>query len=380
MSKTLHQFGWVLFDELEQVAVRRGGFASLKWVEQELLEAQRGLEELGETSAGPTVARRATDALALAARTAEAVDQFGQIMRDRVKMARDVQKMVDALDQTASLPLQHAESCQKAPEALKQSKKIIQEEIKKVTRGTAVPRLADLTSALRTVVGEFATVNEAFQCIAHEKKRFVVDRGGRVAKQPAASRYEIYEVVETAARKSALLMETVGLAFSGGGIRSATFNLGFLQGAARLGLLKHFDYLSTVSGGGYIGAWFAAWVLREGGCEPEPPTDVAVKMRLTSQSLENVQKQLCSSRARQAEAVRGWVPPAKTRECREATVPRHPQNQWRKSPSQFIISAPTATTSPPNSVCRQSTRGQWFRFTCATFSSTISSCCRSCWP
>ena len=60
-------------------------------------------------------------------------------------------------------------------------------------------------------------------------------------------------------------MGTVGLAFSGGGIRSATFNLGFLQGAAALGLLKQFDYLSTVSGGGYIGTWFAAWVLREGG-------------------------------------------------------------------------------------------------------------------
>jgi hypothetical protein len=47
-----------------------------------------------------------------------------------------------------------------------------------------------------------------------------------------------------------------GVAFSGGGIRSATFNLGVLQGLAELGLLKYADYLSTVSGGGYIGAWF----------------------------------------------------------------------------------------------------------------------------
>jgi predicted acylesterase/phospholipase RssA len=47
----------------------------------------------------------------------------------------------------------------------------------------------------------------------------------------------------------------VGLAFSGGGIRSATFNLGVLQGFAKLGLLPMFDYLSTVSGGGYIGGW-----------------------------------------------------------------------------------------------------------------------------
>ncbi len=55
----------------------------------------------------------------------------------------------------------------------------------------------------------------------------------------------------------------VGLAFSGGGIRSATFNLGVLQGLAGKGLLRIFDYLSTVSGGGYIGSWLAAWYRRE---------------------------------------------------------------------------------------------------------------------
>jgi len=46
-----------------------------------------------------------------------------------------------------------------------------------------------------------------------------------------------------------------GIALSGGGIRSATFNLGLLQGLFDLGILKHFQYLSTVSGGGYIGGW-----------------------------------------------------------------------------------------------------------------------------
>ncbi|HKW35083.1 MAG TPA: hypothetical protein VJN92_18875 [Candidatus Acidoferrum sp.] len=52
----------------------------------------------------------------------------------------------------------------------------------------------------------------------------------------------------------------VGLAFSGGGIRSATFNLGLLQGLAKANLLRAFDYLSTVSGGGYIGSWLMAWM------------------------------------------------------------------------------------------------------------------------
>jgi len=53
--------------------------------------------------------------------------------------------------------------------------------------------------------------------------------------------------------------DAFGLGLSGGGVRSATFNLGLLQALQRGGILKEVDYLSTVSGGGYIGAsltWF----------------------------------------------------------------------------------------------------------------------------
>jgi hypothetical protein len=53
-------------------------------------------------------------------------------------------------------------------------------------------------------------------------------------------------------------IKLAGLAFSGGGIRSATFNLGFIQGLANGKVLHLFDYLSTVSGGGYIGGWLSA--------------------------------------------------------------------------------------------------------------------------
>lgn len=52
------------------------------------------------------------------------------------------------------------------------------------------------------------------------------------------------------------------LCLSGGGIRSATFSLGVLQGLAARGQLTSFDYLSTVSGGGYIGGWLSAWISR----------------------------------------------------------------------------------------------------------------------
>lgn len=45
-----------------------------------------------------------------------------------------------------------------------------------------------------------------------------------------------------------------GLAFSGGGIRSASFGMGVMQALVNAGRLKDFDYLSTVSGGGYLGS------------------------------------------------------------------------------------------------------------------------------
>ncbi len=58
---------------------------------------------------------------------------------------------------------------------------------------------------------------------------------------------------------------TVGMAISGGGIRSATFGLGVMEALKEQGVLKQLDYLSTVSGGGYIGSWLTANCLRNGG-------------------------------------------------------------------------------------------------------------------
>jgi hypothetical protein len=75
---------------------------------------------------------------------------------------------------------------------------------------------------------------------------------------------------------------TAALCLSGGGIRSAAFALGVIQalavhprpvadgkiaaetcvGDAKSSLLARFDYLSTVSGGGYIGSWLSTWISR----------------------------------------------------------------------------------------------------------------------
>lgn len=73
--------------------------------------------------------------------------------------------------------------------------------------------------------------------------------------------------------------DLAGLALSGGGIRAATFSLGLLQGLHARGLLRHFDYLSTVSGGGYIGGWWSAWLSRDprrqrGGADFFPPPEL----------------------------------------------------------------------------------------------------------
>ena len=52
--------------------------------------------------------------------------------------------------------------------------------------------------------------------------------------------------------------DTAGVALSGGGIRSAAFCLGVLQSLGAHELFGNIDYLSTVSGGGYIGSSVSA--------------------------------------------------------------------------------------------------------------------------
>ena len=69
----------------------------------------------------------------------------------------------------------------------------------------------------------------------------------------------------------AVAMDRSGLSalcISGGGIRSASFALGVLQSLAEHKLLGEFDYMSTVSGGGYIGSFLSAWRKQLNGAIP----------------------------------------------------------------------------------------------------------------
>ncbi len=116
------------------------------------------------------------------------------------------------------------------------------------------------------------------------------------AYRKATTEYEKLEAIRLAMMNRHL----VGLAFSGGGIRSATFAVGVLHGLASLGLVRRFDYLSTVSGSGYAGAWLAAWIKRDG--------DPA-----------NVEKQLNPSRIEQARGTPG--PSGEDLSCRPMLKP-----------------------------------------------------------
>jgi len=89
--------------------------------------------------------------------------------------------------------------------------------------------------------------------------------GGATAAPPPASGSEAQE---NSANKQADDFKSLGVGLSGGGIRSATFNLGILQGLATQGWLPYIDYLSTVSGGGYIGTWLHGVILRKDGGNP----------------------------------------------------------------------------------------------------------------
>ena len=58
--------------------------------------------------------------------------------------------------------------------------------------------------------------------------------------------------------------DRIGVACSGGGIRSASVNLGVIQALAKQDILKQVHYICGVSGGGYILGWLTAWIARMG--------------------------------------------------------------------------------------------------------------------
>lgn len=76
--------------------------------------------------------------------------------------------------------------------------------------------------------------------------------------------------------------DLVGLALSGGGGRSASFSLGIIQAFYRRGILKYVDFISSVSGGGYLAGTVSQaiasepsidWEAEPAAPTPKPPED-----------------------------------------------------------------------------------------------------------
>lgn len=90
-----------------------------------------------------------------------------------------------------------------------------------------------------------------------EKAADVLIEEPKVELFPEAVRHAEMEAVRARRARAGVDPQAgvVGVALSGGGIRSATFALGVMQGLAAKNRLRHVDYLSTVSGGGFTGSF-----------------------------------------------------------------------------------------------------------------------------
>jgi GNAT superfamily N-acetyltransferase len=142
-----------------------------------------------------------------------------------------------------------------------------------------------------------------------ERREQVFGNGGDDPKKPDQSQNENTtkgqedpDSLLSEAREEAIKANLVGITISGGGIRSATFGIGVLQGMAEAGILKFADYLSCVSGGAYAGGWLVAWLFREDNKPGPKPKDPAIF---------NVEKQMSPRRVKQAEATRYNLDPKK---------------------------------------------------------------------
>jgi TIR domain len=96
---------------------------------------------------------------------------------------------------------------------------------------------------------------ELQECLKDLPFGILADPGSPEAAINASESDEVRQRRETSSVETESGLNAVGLALSGGGIRSATFCLGVTQVLAEKGLLRAVDFLSTVSGGGYTGSF-----------------------------------------------------------------------------------------------------------------------------
>jgi len=110
--------------------------------------------------------------------------------------------------------------------------------------------------------GEIRAIEE--QAIRTRRKRARVnDKNSLIAENKASAPAAPSPVGPATNSRPPPVEHIVGLAFSGGGIRSATFSLGVLQALAAKGRLRHIDYLSSVSGGAFTASFLGRLFTRD---------------------------------------------------------------------------------------------------------------------
>jgi hypothetical protein len=131
-----------------------------------------------------------------------------------------------------------------------------------------------------------ANTSPSPECVAFDKvvfpaelediraRRDYLERAqARASKETKASFTKSEEILGSLSRTGTFtrdepVLNAVGLSLSGGGIRSAAFCLGVLQALDKVDIVKRIDYLSTVSGGGYIGSSLSAGLSTDEGRFP----------------------------------------------------------------------------------------------------------------
>ncbi len=103
-------------------------------------------------------------------------------------------------------------------------------------------------------------------------------------------RAKVDELIAPGGAKRIWSQAPIGIAFSGGGIRSATISLGITQALARRGRLYAFDYMSTVSGGGYFGSFLRSLFVPDnlrGVATPVTDRDIASQSHFADEVLRD---------------------------------------------------------------------------------------------
>lgn len=103
------------------------------------------------------------------------------------------------------------------------------------------------------------------QMLEREYEFLHPDRAGQPQSREEAPSDDHCQSCKATLEQRLLERKASALCLSGGGIRSATFCLGALQALAAHGKLRSFTYLSTVSGGGYVGSWLSRWIEQSAG-------------------------------------------------------------------------------------------------------------------